>query len=198
MLLSSRHSGRSLHRLLGARLWLPANGSEPLGCNVSKQPTLTAQHDGGATCIDSTSQVGIRHFAGAENFAPIRWLRRCSQAASESSWGSRCSDVVAQRKYGNASETAAVHAAEGGQWLQPDTGSEAHEVFVDDDAASRQNHMRFVDRLRVDVTAGHGGRGCVSFVKSATRGARKRRARRRTWTVSCSVGLTAPVLDETM
>ncbi len=181
MLLFSRLSGRSLQRLLGARLLLPANGSEPLGCKVNKQLILTAQHDGGATCIDAKSLVGFRHSAGAEGLAAVGWLRRCSQAASKTLRDSHSSHDVAQHEHSNA-PTVAAHPAEDEQQLHPDAGAEAHEVFVDDDAASRQNHMRFVDRLRVDVTAGHGGRGCISFVKSATRGARKRHAQRRRFT----------------
>ena len=174
-MLFSRHSGRSLQRTLSAGLWLPVKGPEPVSYSVSKQLLLTAQHDGGATCVDATSLLGFSHPAGAEGFAASGWLRRCSQAASESSGISRCTNVEVESEPGNTPATPA-HAAVVGQHLQSDAGCEAREVFVDSEAALRQHHVRFVDRLRVDAAAGHGGRGCVSFVRSATRGAHEQHA----------------------
>jgi len=202
MLLFSRHSGRSLQRTLSGRLWLPASGSEPFSYSGSEQHLSKAQHDDGAPFVDAASLVGLRHSAGIEGFAAVGWLRCCSHATSEPSRNPRRSDVFAQGEHDNAPATV-VYSSEGGQQLQPDTGSEAHEVFVDDDAASRQNHMRIVDRLRVDVAAGHGGRGCISFVKSATRGARNRHVQGHIRTDACSAGrqtvdVAALALDETV
>ena len=159
MLLFSRHSGRALQRTLRATLCLRVDVREHLSFIASKQHLLTAQHD------------GFGYSAGAEGLAAIGRLRHYSQAASGTSTTSP-SYVVAQGDHGNPPANAA-HLAEGGQQLQPDAGSEALEVFVDSEAESRQHHVRFVDRLRVDIAAGHGGRGCVSFVKSATRGTHK-------------------------
>lgn len=44
------------------------------------------------------------------------------------------------------------------------------EVFSEADRASRR-HVRFIDRMRLSATAGHGGKGSVSFWKSTSKGA---------------------------
>ena len=49
------------------------------------------------------------------------------------------------------------------------------EVFSDEDRNSRR-HLRFIDRIQVSVTAGHGGKGCVSLWKSGAKGGLSLRA----------------------
>lgn len=44
------------------------------------------------------------------------------------------------------------------------------EVYSEADRATKRVN-RFIDRMRLAATAGHGGKGCVSFWKSATKGA---------------------------
>ena len=100
------------------------------------------------------------------------WLRSGSPPACETSRNARRISAVAVGEHGGAGETATAPAAEHVQQPHADLGREdAREVFVDSEAASRPHHVRFIDRLQLDVAAGRGGKGCVSFVKSTSRGA---------------------------
>lgn len=56
------------------------------------------------------------------------------------------------------------------------------EVYSEADRATKRVN-RFIDRMRLSATAGHGGKGCVSFWKSATKGATRYSSPLKDWLV---------------